>query len=134
MSIGVLLVTHPGIGNALLNTACELIGSCPLRISCLDIPLQCNLEQLQQRVLEQARQLDDGSGVLILTDAFGATPSNIACQLTRDMPANVVSGVNLPMLIRVFNYPGNDLPALTHKAAEGGMRGIQVAQAKGSAE
>lgn len=83
MSIGVLLVTHPGIGEALLNNASELIGACPLQVRCMDIPLQCDTAQLQQTVLENARKLDDGSGVLILTDAFGATPSNIACQLTR---------------------------------------------------
>ncbi|HEC06807.1 MAG TPA: PTS fructose transporter subunit IIA [Thiolapillus brandeum] len=134
MSIGVLLVTHPGIGKALLNNASELIGACPLQVRCMDIPLQCDTAQLQQTVLENARKLDDGSGVLILTDAFGATPSNIACQLTREMLANVVSGLNLPMLIRVFNYASDDLQALTHKAAEGGIRGIQVSHTGEAAE
>jgi len=129
MSIGVLLVTHPGIGETLLNNACKLVGSCPLQITCMDIPLQCDTLQLQQQVLDAAKRVDEGRGVLILTDAFGATPSNMACQLTREMPANVVSGLNLPMLIRVFNYPGDDLQALTHKAAEGGIRGIQISRA-----
>jgi len=134
MSIGVLLVTHPGIGEALLNNASELIGACPLRVRCMDIPFQCDTTQLQQKVRENARKLDDGGGVLILTDAFGATPSNIACQLTREMLANVVSGLNLPMLIRVFNYASDDLQALTHKAAEGGIRGIQVSHASEAGE
>ncbi|WP_457668393.1 PTS sugar transporter subunit IIA [Thiolapillus sp.] len=134
MSIGVLLVTHPGIGEALLNNASELIGACPLRVRCMDIPFQGDTTQLQQKVLENARKLDDGGGVLILTDAFGATPSNIACQLTREMLANVVSGLNLPMLIRVFNYASDDLQALTHKAAEGGIRGIQVSHASETSE
>jgi PTS system ascorbate-specific IIA component len=129
MSIGILLVTHPGIGNMLLKNASELLGNCPLRIRCLDIPLDHDRERLMQKALESARSLDDGSGVLILTDAFGATPSNIACELTREIQANVVSGLNLPMLIRVFNYSSDDLAALTHKAAEGGMRGIQVSRA-----
>ena len=129
MSIGILLVTHPGIGNMLLKNASELLGNCPLRIRCLDIPLDEDREQLVQKALDSARSLDDGSGVLILTDAFGATPSNIACELTREIQANVVSGLNLPMLIRVFNYSSDDLAALTHKAAEGGMRGIQVSRA-----
>ncbi|WP_456415650.1 PTS sugar transporter subunit IIA [Thiolapillus sp.] len=131
MSIGILLITHPGIGEALLRNACELVGSCPLRIQCVDIPLEGDTDELQQLTRRQARDLDDGSGVLVLTDAFGATPSNIACQLTGELEANVVSGLNLPMLIRVFNYASDDLQSLTHKAADGGMRGIQVARAKG---
>ncbi len=130
MSIGILLVTHPGIGTTLLKNACDLIGSCPLRVRCVDIPLESDTEDLQQLACDSAENLDDGSGVLILTDAFGATPSNIACELTGKMQANVVSGLNLPMLIRVFNYASDDLQALTHKAAEGGMRGIQVAHSR----
>ncbi|WP_456408120.1 PTS sugar transporter subunit IIA [Thiolapillus sp.] len=129
MSIGILLVTHPGIGETLLKNACNLLGACPLRVHCMDIPLESDAEDQLQAVLQAARDLDDGKGVLILTDAFGATPSNIACQLTGKMQANVVSGLNLPMLIRVFNYANDDLPALTHKAADGGMRGIQVSHA-----
>ena len=129
MSIGILLVTHPGIGDILLKNASELLGDCPLRIRCLDIPLDNDREQLMRLARDAAQALDKGGGVLILTDAFGATPSNIACELTREMQANVVSGLNLPMLIRVFNYSSDDLAALTHKAAEGGMRGIQVSRA-----
>jgi len=134
MSIGILLITHPGIGNILLKNAFELIGACPLRIQCLEVPLESNTDELQQRARQTAEKLDDGSGLLILTDAFGSTPSNIACQLTSAFQANVVSGLNLPMLIRVFNYARDDLQALTHKAAEGGMRGVQISHAKGSAE
>lgn len=134
MSIGILLVTHPGIGETLLKNACDLIGSCPLRVQCVDIPLESDTEGLQQLACDSAANLDDGSGVLILTDAFGATPSNIACELTGKMQANVVSGLNLPMLIRVFNYASDDLQALTHKAAEGGMRGIQVAHSREECE
>ncbi len=131
MSIGILLVTHPGIGDALLENASRLLGNCPLRIRSLAIPLESDREKLMRDALEAARSLDDGSGILILTDAFGATPSNIACELTREMQANVVSGLNLPMLIRVFNYSSDDLAALTRKAEEGGMRGIQVSTASG---
>lgn len=77
MSIGILLVTHPGIGEALLKNTCDLIGSCPLRTHCLDIPLQSNTEDLLQVASRAAQALDDGGGVLILTDAFGATPATL---------------------------------------------------------
>ncbi len=131
MSTGILLVTHPGIGDTLLENARRLLGDCPARVRSLGIPLDGEREQLMKDALTTARALDDGSGILILTDAFGATPSNIACELTREMQANVVSGLNLPMLIRVFNYSDDDLAALTRKAEEGGMRGIQVSTAPG---
>jgi PTS system ascorbate-specific IIA component len=133
MSIGILLITHPGIGKVLLKNAFDLIGACPLRIECLEIPLEADREAFEKLAAQTAKTLDDGNGVLVLTDAFGSTPSNIACQLTAECQANVVSGLNLPMLIRVFNYARDDLAALTHKAAEGAMRGIQVSHAKGVA-
>jgi PTS system ascorbate-specific IIA component len=68
--------------------------------------------------------------VLILTDAFGSTPSNIAHRIAQRSRANVISGVNLPMLIRIFNYCSDSLDSLTQKAAEGGIRGIQVSLAR----
>ena len=131
MSIGILLVTHPGIGDALLENVSRLLGDCPPNVRSLSIPLDGEPDQLMNDALEAARALDDGNGLLILTDAFGATPSNIACELTREIEANVVSGLNLPMLIRVFNYSNDDLATLTRKAEEGGRRGIQVSTAPG---
>jgi len=126
MSIGILLITHPGVGSALLTTASRLLAACPTRIKCLDVPLDANPESIFRHAAREVLNLDDGDGVLILTDAYGSTPSNIACQLTEDHYARVVSGLNLPMLIRVFNYFTEDLDTLSHKAAEGGIRGIQT--------
>ena len=131
MSLGILLVTHPGIGDTLLENASRLLGGCPARVRSLGIPLDGEPEQLMKDALEAARALDDGNGILILTDAFGATPSNIAHELIREMQASVVSGLNLPMLIRVFNYSSDDLASLTRKAEEGGRRGVQVSTAPG---
>ena len=85
-----------------------------------------NMEIILQRANNELDALNDGEGVLILTDAYGATPSNIACKLLEHAHANMVSGINLPMLMRVFNYFTEDLETLAHKAAEGGIRGIQL--------
>ena len=74
--------------------------------------------------LRRARALDDGDGVLVLTDLYGSTPSNIAASLLGTGAVQVVAGLNLPMLIRVLNYPAEDLPALADKAVSGGNRGI----------
>lgn len=124
-------MTHPGVGTALLTTASRLLAACPTRIKCLDVPVDTNTESILKQAASEILNLDDGEGVLVLTDAYGSTPSNIACQLTGNHYAKVVSGLNLPMLIRVFNYFTEDLDTLSHKAAEGGIRGIQTFDASG---
>ncbi len=127
MSIGLLLITHPGIGAALLATACATLGDCPLETHCIEVPPDPDTERLLEEARRQIRHLDDGSGVLVLTDAYGATPSNLAALLLRDGGRiSVVSGVNLPMLIRVLNYADRKLEHLACLAAEGGVRGIRV--------
>ena len=126
MSIGILLMTHPGVGTALLATASRLLAVCPTRIRCLDVPVDANPDTILMQASREMLELDDGEGVLVLTDAYGSTPSNIACRLAEDHFAKVVSGLNLPMLIRVFNYFTEDLDTLSRKAVKGGIRGIQA--------
>jgi PTS system ascorbate-specific IIA component len=70
--------------------------------------------------------------VLLLTDAYGSTPSNIATCLAGEQPARVevVAGINLPMLVRIFNYPQLALSAMAQNAVEGGRRGIVICPGK----
>ena len=68
--------------------------------------------------------LDEGDGVLVLTDLYGSTPSNIAKQLLDDDRVRIVTGVNLPMVIRVLNYPKLQLDQLAEKAVSGGRDGV----------
>ena len=124
MSVGVLLITHEGIGSAVLDAATRMLGSCPLRAEALPVALEVDTEVLRADALRRARALDDGDGVLVLTDLYGSTPSNIAASLLGAGAVQVVAGLNLPMLIRVLNYPAEDLPALADKAVSGGNRGI----------
>jgi PTS system ascorbate-specific IIA component len=84
---------------------------------------------LEKEVSETIIELDTGQGVLILTDIYGATPSNIACSSTSDT-VEIVAGLNLPMLIRVMNYPGLSLAELKQKAVSGGKEGIMQYQIK----
>lgn len=124
MSVGILLVTHGKLGQHLLETMHNMIGDLPLASDVLEvIRVQVHSGLLSQggKLIDK---LDSGSGVLILTDAFGSTPSNIANKLSIDNRTCVVAGVNLPMLIRVFNYPKLALPDLARAAVEGGQRGI----------
>lgn len=125
MSVGVLLLTHPGIGTALLHIAARIVGGSPLQVKCLDVPPDAPLKPVCERARSMIKVLNRGGGVLVLTDIYGATPHNVAEEVAcKETDTTVVSGLNLPMLVRVFNYPGDNLDTLASKAAEGGARGI----------
>ena len=130
MSVGLLLITHNDIGEHLLSTACATLGRCPLRTQTLRVATDTDPEQLVSLARDYRRQLDQGEGVLVLTDCFGSTPSNIAGRLLEDGAVKVVSGVSLPMLIRVLNYPGLSLTKLADKAVSGGCEGIVLSSPK----
>lgn len=124
MTIGVLLVTHGKLGRLLLGTVEELIGELPLPVDVLEVRRVQSTDMLLSQGRRTLERLDEGGGVLILTDAFGSTPSNIATALAEDAHAEVVAGINLPMLVRIFNYPNCDLAEITRNAIDGGQRGI----------
>jgi len=124
MSAGLLIISHDGIGAALLGTATFMYGGCPLTTRLLTASRDCNPEELVADALEEFTALDTGDGVLILTDLYGSTPSNIAKILSSRVNVLTVSGLNLSMLVRVFNYPDLDLKNLAEKAVSGGKDGI----------
>lgn len=124
MTIGVLLVSHGALGEVVLDIAVKTLSVCPLATRVLGIPFDSDPEAMQQTALNMQRELDSGDGVLVLTDMFGATPSNVACSLACQDNVLVVAGLNLPMLLRVFNYPQLDLQALAERAVEGGRQGV----------
>ncbi|WP_078117914.1 PTS sugar transporter subunit IIA [Thiosocius teredinicola] len=131
MSVGVMLITHPGVGTAILHIATRIIGRTTVPIKCLEVPPDAALEPMCERAKAMLKVLNHGSGVLVLTDIYGATPHNIAQRIACDQSdAAVLSGLNLPMLVRVFNYPMDNLDTLTSKAAEGGTRGIMSCPVK----
>ncbi|MCH8846187.1 MAG: PTS fructose transporter subunit IIA [Proteobacteria bacterium] len=124
MSVGVLIISHDGIGPALLGTAVLMLDGCPLQTKLLTTSRDCDPDQLMEDAVEQITILDTGDGVLILTDLYGSTPSNIAQKLITQKQVHVVSGLNLSMLIRVLNYPQLPLLELSEKAVSGGKDGI----------
>jgi PTS system ascorbate-specific IIA component len=131
VNVGVLLLTHGDIGNVLLNTAIEVLGVCPLSACVLSAPAGCDPEKIYTEAHAALNDLDSGDGVLVLTDLYGSTPSNIACKLQSRSQVRVISGLNLPMLIRVLNYPGLELDALASKAITGGRDGVLSCNAEG---
>ena len=126
MSVGILLVTHGRLGQLLINTVTETIGSLSLSTSVLEIRRVQSPEVLMRQGARLIEKLNTGQGVLILTDAFGSTPSNIATQLGATPQTQVIAGINLPMLLRIYNYPNLDLAAMTQNALEGGQRGVAI--------
>ncbi len=124
MSVGVLIISHDGIGPALLGTATLMLNDCPLQTKLLTVSRDCDPDQLTEDAVEQIEALDAGEGVLVLTDLYGSTPCNIARKLISKKHVHVVSGLNLSMLIRVFNYPKLTLEELSEKAVSGGKDGI----------
>ena len=127
MTVGLLLVTHGKLGRHLLDTMTEMMsGTLPLPHDTLEVRRVQSPEAMLAQGSKTIERLDSGDGVLILTDAFGSTPSNIANKLGAGPAARVVAGVNLPMLVRIFNYPKLGIDELAKIAVEGGQRGIMM--------
>ena len=124
MTIGILLLTHNDIGAQLLLAAKSTYGSIPIRTEVLSIDHYDKPSDLINLTKQYVKLLEKGSGVLILTDMFGSTPSNIAKEFSCLKTVNIVSGVNLSMLLHIFNYPKLTLKDLTLKAIEGGKGGV----------
>jgi mannose PTS system EIIA component len=125
MSCGVLLVTHGKLGRFLLDTLHDMIGDLPLKADVLEVRLVQSHEGPMLQGTRMMEHLDSGDGVLLLTDAYGSTPSNVAHKLSLARPNVVaVAGLNLPMLMRVFNYSTLSLDELAQAAVEGGQQGV----------
>lgn len=127
MSVGLLLLTHPGIGSSLLGVARRLLGSLPLQAEAFELDYDGDPATQLPAASAALRRVDAGDGVLILSDLYGASPSNLAAQLARlGTPARRVASLNLPMLLRVFNYPELPLDELPAVAAAGARNGAII--------
>lgn len=124
MSVGILIVAHGKLGHLLIDTLTDMLGPLPLEADVLEVRRVQATDILLRQGHRMIERLDSGEGVLLLTDAYGSTPSNIATRLGEPPRTQVIAGVNLPMLIRIFNYPTLDLAAMAQCAVEGGQRCI----------
>lgn len=130
MTVGLLLITHNDIGSTLLATASRMLGECPLQAKVLAVTEDCEPARMRARAREMAEQIDNGDGVLVLTDMFGSTPSNIANGLEIGPKCLVLAGVNLSMVVRVLNYPELSLVDLAAKALSGGKDGVLICHSR----
>ena len=127
MSVGIVLIAHAGIGPALAGTAQFVLGELSLPLRVVVVSRDSRADEVLENLQAVAAELDQGDGVLILTDMYGATPTNVARRINPGRPVRIITGVNLPMLLNVLNYPERDLDALAVAALEGGRQGILAA-------
>ncbi len=127
MTCGILLVTHPGVGSSLLEVATRLLRQLPLNAEAFEVPFDADLDVQLPLASAAMRRVEGEDGVLVLTDLYGASPSNLAARLARlGTPVRRVSALSLPMLLRVMNYPEQGLDQLPATAAAGARNGAII--------
>lgn len=123
MTTGILIIAHAPLASALRACVLHVYPDSSPKIAALDVPP----DEAPEVTLATARQLVEALGaprVLVLTDVFGATPSNVAQRLVDGVHSRLVVGVNLPMLLRTMNYLDEELEILVNRALAGGTQCI----------
>jgi PTS system mannose-specific IIA component len=122
--IGILLVTHFGLGETLIQCACHVLNKRPEQIQQLGVAAQDDPLGALPLARDLIKLVDNGRGVLVLTDLYGATPSNIVLKLLEPGRIEGITGVNLPMLLRALTYRDKDMETLIARSVAGGRDGI----------
>jgi len=126
LSVGIVIVTHGQTGQSLVNDAEFILGQSLGSIHCIEFNQSGNQPTGDDELKQVIAQSDHGEGVLVLADLVGASPANLVTGLLKEYRAAMVTGINLAMLIRVWNYRDTPLESLTDKAVQGGVRGIEA--------
>jgi mannose PTS system EIIA component len=122
--VGILIIAHGTLGESLIHCASHVLNKRPSRLRQLGITAQDDPLLLLPQARALVKELDTGSGVMILSDMYGGSPSNIAQKLLVPGKVEGVAGVNLPMLIRVLTYRDKPLATVLTKAVSGGCEGV----------
>jgi PTS system ascorbate-specific IIA component len=130
--VGILLITHNGLGDSLIDCVRHVLGVAPAHVRALSVLAKDDPVRKEEEARALIAQLDKGRGVLLLSDVFGATPSNIARRLCQPGRIEGVAGVNLPMLLRVASYSNKPLDELVQRALDGGRECIVTIDSEGS--
>jgi PTS system ascorbate-specific IIA component len=122
--IGILIISHGTLGESLIHCASHMLNKRPPRLRQIGVTAQDDPLQLVPQARKMIKDLDEGDGVLVLTDMYGGSPSNIAAKLLIPGRVEGVAGVNLPMLVRALTYREKPLPVMLTKAISGGCEGV----------
>ena len=130
MSVALLLITHEHIAHHFLETAQNILNTAIENTALLEVPMDIPIDHIKKSAAIRLSELDTNDGLLILTDLIGSTPFNIAEQIkteqinTQQSNAALISGLNLPMLLKLSNYRNLSLDEICEKALIGGQSGI----------
>ena len=123
--IGILIVSHGAFGESLIHSASHVLGKRPTYLRQVGVTVHDDPDEILPVAQDLIRFLDQGRGVLVMTDIYGATPSNIGARLLQPGRVEGISGVNLPMLIKALTYrEQSTLEELAQKAITGAAKGI----------
>jgi PTS system ascorbate-specific IIA component len=125
MSIALFFITHEGIASNLIAIGEAIIKNTKNNLSCFEVAMDTDTASAVDDIENDLAQLDTKEGVIFITDIFGSTPSNIAQRLADKHHAHLISGLNLPMVIRLLNYRDAPENTLIQKALDGAKQGIQ---------
>ena len=126
--IGILVVTHSHLGDALIEAVTVVVGEQPESLASVSVNLQDKADNLRNKVAEGIKKVDKKKGVLILTDMFGGTPSNLSYSFLEEGRIEVLSGVNLPILFKAVEMRKKvDLTELALTLEKFGKKSISLA-------
>ena len=121
--VGILIIAHGELGEAMISCATFVLGARPARVESLSTA-GGDPEALLARARGAIARLDDGAGVLVLTDMLGGTPSNVAGRTVEPGRVEAIAGLSLPMLLRLITYRNESLASARRKAVSGGREGV----------
>lgn len=122
--VGVLLISHGNLGLSLADCAHHVLGRVPDNLAIMGVEKHDDPEAKRLEAEGLIAQLEQGDGVVVLTDMVGGTPANITGRLVQAGRVEAVAGVNLPMLVRALSYSSQPLEIVVSKAITGGLEGV----------
>ena len=124
MAISLITITHDNIGKEIYKTSCMIFASCLTHYEHIGLKSTFDLDKLAIKVEKLVKEMDQGDGVLILTDIFGASPCNLACRFSEYDNVRVISGLNLAMMLKVANKSDLPLSKLCKEVMQTGRNSI----------
>ncbi|MFL6717120.1 MAG: PTS sugar transporter subunit IIA [Burkholderiaceae bacterium] len=121
--VGILLLTHAPLGQAFIDAATHVFRNRPEHLEAIDVNADQDTAEVRRLASDSIRRIDDGSGVLVMTDVMGGTPSNCTLPLCEPGHVEVVAGISLPMLLRALTYRNDTLDVVVEMALAGGQNG-----------
>lgn len=124
--LGIVLVGHNDLAESMKSVAEHVVGSLP-DVACVSVLPTDDIEEKRQEIFQKIKQVDKGKGVVLLTDMFGGTPSNLAISLMQEGKVEVISGMNIPMIVKLVRMRKKKLMDAVIQSAESGQHYIMVA-------